>query len=106
MKNYKKFSFYLIIFIIFFILFEIVFNLLNIRPSNSNYGWLNTHQYYNYIIKDITKNKFGTRDTFDKDPDKENIILLGDSQVETAQKENNMPARILEEHLSEDARRG
>ncbi|MAP98754.1 MAG: hypothetical protein CL428_10850 [Acidimicrobiaceae bacterium] len=100
MSNYKKFSFYLIIFIIFFILFEIVFNLLKIRPSNSNYGWLNTHQYYNYIIKDITKNKFGTRDTFDKDPDKENIILLGDSQVETAQKEKNMPARILEKHLN------
>lgn len=101
MSNYKKIFFYLIIFLLFIIIFELILNLLKVRPSNSNYGWLNTHQYYNYIIKDITKNEYGTRDTNNKDPSKENIILLGDSQVETAQKDTNMPARILEKNLNQ-----
>jgi hypothetical protein len=87
-------------FFIFFI-FEIIFNFLNIRPANNSYGWLNAHDTYKDIIKEIEVNEYGTRDIVkNKRYKAPNIILLGDSQIELAQSSEKMPARILEEKLN------
>tara|TARA_B100000700_G_scaffold329163_1_gene449748 strand:- start:1396 stop:2598 length:1203 start_codon:yes stop_codon:yes gene_type:complete len=102
MTNNKKIFFYFLTFLLFFIIFEVTLNILKIRPNNSNYGWLNAHDTYNNLVEEITVNEFGTRDTKIKNIKKKNIILLGDSQVELAQKKTKMPARILEKHLKQN----
>ena len=76
-------------FVIFFIA-EFFLNFFNIRPVSNNFGWLNAHDTYKDIIKNIETNEFGTRDiNQSKRLQKPNIILLGDSQVELAQPPHN-----------------
>jgi hypothetical protein len=103
----------LIIFpIVFTIIFvEIIANLAKIRPllwkndfySNLNVGWYTwhgaDHLYENEIHKEQT-NGFLTRG---KKPDKKiknNIILLGDSAVETSHRLNEMPESYLRNNLN------
>ena len=45
--------------LIIFLITEIFLNLINFRPSNKNYGWLDAHNTYSNFIKDIEKNEFG-----------------------------------------------
>ena len=98
-----------IIFII--IVCDIIGNLAKIRPllwKNSFYSYLNVgwytwhgadHLYENEIHKEQT-NGFLTRG---KKPDKKiknNIILLGDSAVETSHRLNEMPESYLRNNLN------
>ena len=98
-----------IIFII--IVCDIIGNLAKIRPllwKNSFYSYLNVgwytwhgadHLYENEIHKEQT-NGFLTRG---KKPDKKikkNIILLGDSSVETSHRLNEMPENYLRNYLN------
>ena len=96
MKKKIFLSFFTIFLLV--IIIEIIAAILSLRPSNNNYGWLNAHQIYKNVIKKIETNEYGTRDTFVKDKNKKNIILLGDSQIELAQEKKNMPARLLERY--------
>ena len=103
--NYKKLNFKIALFIFFLILLTIIVdifaNILKIRPTETAYGWKNSHSTYDSVQKIITTNEFGTRDT-KKNKLKKNIILLGDSQIETSHDAEKMPARILENYLKDE----
>ena len=105
------------IFIIFFSLiltitfFELVANFANLRPllwKNSFYSYLNVgwytwhgadHLYENEIHKKQT-NGFLTRGTKPDKKLKNNIILLGDSFIETSHRLNEMPENYLRNNLN------
>ena len=97
----KKISIYLFSLLLFFIILEVIINFFNFRPKYNNFGWKDAHDTYKKYIIEIEKNEFGTRDIpYNKRPKgKQNIILLGDSQIELSQAAENMPARILENEL-------
>ena len=107
-----KFFFKIILITLITIIFiEIIANLAKIRPllwKNTMYSYLNVgwytwhgadHLYENEIHKKQT-NGFLTRG---KKPDKKiknNIILLGDSAVETSHRLNEMPENYLRSYLN------
>ncbi len=98
----KNIFFAIITFIVIFLLFELLVNFAKIRPLNSNYGWSNAHDKYSKYINRIEVNEYGNRDLpkAKRFKNKNNIILLGDSQIELSQESQNMPARILENKLN------
>ncbi len=97
--NLKKI---ILLFFVMFLVGEVFLNVIDVRPNQKNFGWKNAHDTYEKFIKKIDLNEFGTRDIkIEKRKKIPNIILLGDSQVELAQKAKNMPARILEDVLKE-----
>lgn len=104
--NNKKVNFKIVLFVFFFlillvIIVDIFANILKIRPTETAYGWKNSHSTYESIQKTITTNEFGTRDT-KKIKSKKNIILLGDSNIETSHDSEKMPAIILENYLEDE----
>ncbi len=99
--NIKKILLSFFILAILTIITDIIANILNIRPTQIAYGWKDSHTTYKSVQKTITKNEFGTRDT-KKNNAKKNIILLGDSQIETSHDAKKMPARILENYLNDE----
>jgi hypothetical protein len=95
-----------IIFLIFFIICDISANILKLRPllwKNSYYSYLNNswdtwhgadHLFENEIHS-MQKNIFGHRGQNPNLKLKNNIILVGDSYVETSHKLIDMPENIL-----------
>ena len=100
MNSKKKIFIFFLIFLILFLITDLLANILNIRPTSSTFGWLNSHQTYKNVQKKINFNEYRTRDKA-KVINKKNIILLGDSQVETSHSAEKMPARLLENELDQ-----
>ena len=107
----KKFFLLILQVVICITIVDIGGNLAKIRPllwKNSYYSYLNVgwytwhgadHLYENEIHKKQT-NGFLTRG---KEPDKKiknNIVILGDSAIETSHKLNEMPESYLRSNLS------
>ncbi len=110
----KFIIFSFIVILISFILLDLSANLLKIRPllwKNSFYSYLNVGWYtwhgadfrFENEVHAQQINKFKTRGN---DPDpilKKNIILLGDSYVETSHKKENMPENFLKNNFENTA---
>ena len=101
-----------IVFLIFFIICDISANILKFRPllwKNSFYSYLNNswetwhgadHLYENEVHSEQI-NIFGHRGQNPNTALKNNIILVGDSYVETSHKLENMPENILRKKLKD-----
>ena len=100
MTSIKKIFIFFLAFLTLFLITDLLANILNIRPTNSTFGWLHSHQTYKDVQKKINFNEYGTRDETKK-INKKNIILLGDSQVETSHSAEKMPARLIENELDQ-----
>ena len=98
MKKILSFS---LVLLTLFLITDLLANILNLRPTNSTYGWLHSHQTYKNVQKKINFNEYGTRDEL-KQIKKKNIILLGDSTVETSHSAEKMPARLIENELGQE----
>ena len=98
MKKILSFS---LVLLTLFLITDLLANILNLRPTNSTYGWLHSHQTYKNVQKKINFNEYGTRDE-SKQIKKKNIILLGDSTVETSHSAEKMPARLIENELGQE----
>ena len=107
----KKTIFYVLPFIILFLFLDIFSNLLNLRPvlwKNSFYSYLNVNWYtwhgadhlYKNEIHSKQTNGYKTRGLKTNKNFSKNIILLGDSSVETSKKINEMPERYLRDNFS------
>ena len=101
MTSIKKLFLSSLVFLTLLLITDLLANILNIRPINSNFGWLHSHQTYKDVQKKINFNEYGTRDE-PKKINKRNIILLGDSAVETSHSAEKMPARLIENELDQE----
>ena len=59
MKKILSFS---LVLLTLFLITDLLANILNLRPANSTYGWLHSHQTYKNVQKKINFNEYGTRD--------------------------------------------
>ena len=108
----KKFFLFFLSILFALVFCDIVVNLSKIRPllwKNSRYSYLNVgwytwdgadHRYTNEIHKKQT-NGFLTRGKKPNPALKHNLILLGDSNIETALKINEMPENYLRNYLND-----
>ena len=101
MTSIKEFFLFSLVLLTLFLITDLLANILNIRPTISNFGWLHSHQTYKDVQKKINFNEYGTRDE-PKKINKRNIILLGDSVVETSHSAEKMPARLIENELDQE----
>lgn len=100
MISIKKIFVFFLVSLTLLLITDLLANILNIQPTNSTFGWLHSHQTYKNVQKKINFNEYGTRDE-PKKINKKNIILLGDSQVETSHSAEKMPARLIENELDQ-----
>ena len=108
----KNITFIIIYFFFIFILVDVFANIFKIRPllwKNSFYTYLNVGWYtwfgadHLYEKKEIHNKQTNGYKTRGLKPDKnfsKNIILLGDSSVETSHRLNEMPEKYLRDRLS------